>query len=165
MWVTYTVRSKACNEVGDLSVSATPDPILASTLAESSVHYRGCSDGGCRAHSVLGCGLERRTVVTGYVCTGASVSVFTGEVFLIGHLVAGHAYSFQCAALAAAGFSLHVTDGNCQGATTAAGLLFISPQVQTVVVEVASIPSNASFASTTFDCVWRLDSTVGRCFT
>ena len=42
-----------------------------------------------------------------------------------------------------------VTDGNCQGATTVAGLPFISPQDQTVVVEVASIPANASFASTT----------------
>ena len=34
MWVTYTVRGKACNDVGDSTLSATSDPILASTLAD-----------------------------------------------------------------------------------------------------------------------------------
>ena len=32
--VTYTVRCKACNDVGDSTLSATSDPIVASTLAD-----------------------------------------------------------------------------------------------------------------------------------
>ena len=90
--------------------------------------------------------------MTSYVCTGTSVWVITKEVLLIS--------SSGCWALLLVAVCRsycgrfltvfhHVTDGNCQGATTAAGLRFISPQVQTVAVEVASIPSNVSFASTT----------------
>ena len=90
--------------------------------------------------------------MTGFVCTGASIWVFTGEVLVISDLVAGHAYWFQCAARTAAGFSPFSTAS--QMVTAKAPplppvFLCISPQDQTVVMEVASIPANASFASTT----------------
>ena len=92
------------------------------------------------------------SVVTGYVCTGASVWVFTGEVLVISYLVAGHAYWFQCAARTAAGLSPLSTAS--QMVTAKAPplppvFLCISPQNQTVVVDGAVIPANASFASAT----------------
>ena len=59
---------------------------------------------------------------------------------MISDLVAGHAYWFQCATRTAA---------NLSPISTASRLPFINPQDQTVVVEVTSIPANASFASTT----------------
>ena len=71
---------------------------------------------------------------------------------MISDLVAGYAYWFQCAARTAAGLSPFSTASQMVTAKAPSlppVFLCISLQDQTVVVEVASIPANASFASTT----------------
>ena len=80
--------------------------------------------------------------MTGYVCSGASASVLTGEMFVISDLVAGPAYWFECAARAAAGFSPFSTAS--QMVTAKAPplppvFLGFSPRIQTVVVEVSTV--------------------------
>ena len=101
----------------------------------------------------LGAGLDRGSVLTGYVCTSASVSVFTGEVFVISDLVVGHALVVSvCRSLLRQVFSPFSTAS--QMVTAKAPplppvFLCISPQDQTVVVEVALIPTNAFFVYTT----------------
>ena len=88
----------------------------------------------------LGAAWIGRSVVASYVCTGASVLVFTREVLVMSDLDAGHAYWFQCAARTAAGLSPFSTASQMVTAKAPSLLpvfLCISPQDQTVVVEVA----------------------------
>ena len=92
------------------------------------------------------------SVLTGYVCTGTSVWVFTGEVLVISDLVVGTPAGFSVPLVLQQVFSPLPTAS--QMVTAKAPplppvFLCISPQDQTVVVEVASIPANASFAYTT----------------
>ena len=70
---------------------------------------------------------------------------------MISYLVAGHACWFQCAACTEAGLSLFSTASQMVTAKAPPPPVFlcISPQDQTVVGEVASIPANTSFAPTT----------------
>ena len=150
--VTYVVRCKACNDVRNSTMSAASDPIVASTLANPPYITEVVMSEDVELTVFLDATWNGRSVVTGYVCTGASVWVFTGEVLVISDLVAGHAYWFQCAARSAASFSPFSTTS--QMVTAKAPTLppvfhCISPQDQTVVMEVASIPANSSFASTT----------------
>ena len=73
-------------------------------------------------------------------------------MLVISDLVAGHANGFQCAAHTTAGLSPFSTASQMVSANTPPlppVFLYISPQDQTVVVEVASFLANASFASTT----------------
>ena len=129
-------------------MSAASDPIVASTLADPPYIIEVVMTEDVELTVFLDATWNGGSVLTGYVCTGASVWVFTGEVLVISDLVAGHAYWFQCAARTAANFSPFSTTS--QMVTSKAPVfLCISPQDQTVVMEVASIPANASFASTT----------------
>ena len=105
MWVTYTARGKACNDVGDSTLSATSDPIVASTLADPPYITEVVVTGDVELTVFLDAAWNGGSVVTGHVCTGASVWVFTGEVLVISELVARHAYWFQCAARTAESFS------------------------------------------------------------
>ena len=96
--------------MGDSTLSATSDPIVAFTLADPPyiteiVVTEIAVTGDVELTVFLDVAWNGGSVVTGYVCTGASVWVFTGEVLLISDLDAGHAYWFQCAARTAAGFS------------------------------------------------------------
>ena len=84
---------------------------------------------------------------------------------MISDLVAGHAYWFQCAACTATGlfpFSTSSQMVTTKAPPTAAGLPFISPRNQTVVVKMASILASAFLRIHNFDCLWHLDSTVGK---
>ena len=83
--VTYTVTYKACNDVDNSTLSATSDPIVASTLANPPYITKVVITRRCGAHGVLKRGLERR----------ASVQVFTGEMLVISDLVAKYAYWFS----------------------------------------------------------------------
>ena len=132
-------------------MSAASDPIVASTLADPPYITEVAMTEDVELTVFLDATWNGRSVVTGYVCTSASVWVFTGEVLVISDLVAGHAYWFQWAARTAANFSPFSTTS--QMVTAKAPplppvFLCISPQDQTVVMEVASIPANSSFAST-----------------
>ena len=151
MGVTYAVRCKACNDVGNSTISAPSDPIVASTLADPPHITEVVVTEDVKLTVFLNA-WSGGSVVTGYVCTGASIWVFTGEVLVISDLVAGHAYWFQCAARTAAGLSPFSTAS--QMVTAKAPplppvFLCISPRNQTIVMEVAPIPANASKAWTT----------------
>ena len=77
MGVTYAVRCKACNDVGNSTVSAASDPIVASTLADppyiTEIVVRTCKANGVlerldrrvsfdrlRVHWCFGIGLHER---------------------------------------------------------------------------------------------------------
>ena len=86
-------------------MSAASDPIVASTLADPPYITEVVVTGDVELTVFLGAAWNGGSIVTGYVCTGASVWVFTGEVLMISDRVAGHAYWFQCAARTAASLS------------------------------------------------------------
>ena len=84
---------------------------------------------------------------------------------MISDLVAGYAFWFQCAARTAAGLSPFSTASQMVTAKAPSlppVFLCISPQDQMVVLRVASIPANVSFASTT-SIVCGASKTVGKC--
>ena len=84
---------------------------------------------------------------------------------MISDLVAKYAYWFQCAARTAAGLSPFSTASQIETAkapSLPSVFLCISPQDQTVVLRVASIPANVSFTSTT-SIVCGASKTVGKC--
>ena len=102
---TYAVRCKACNDVGNSTLRAASDPIVASTLADPPYITEVVVTGDVVLMVFLGAAWNGGSVVTGYVCTGTLGWVFTGEVLVISDLVAGHASWFQCAARTAEGLS------------------------------------------------------------
>ena len=71
--VTYTVRCKACNDVGNSTLSAASDPIVASTLADPPYITQVVVPGDVELTVFLSAAWNGGSVVTGYVCTGASV--------------------------------------------------------------------------------------------
>ena len=77
MWVTYTVRCKTCNDIGDSTLSAISDPIVAFTLSDPPYITKVVVTGDMEFTVFLDAAWNRRFVVTGYVSTGASVWVFT----------------------------------------------------------------------------------------
>ena len=102
MGVTYSVTCNACNDVDNSTLSAASDPIVASTLANPPYITKVVVTRDVELTVFLSV-WNGGSVVTGYVYTGASIWVFTGEVHVISHLVAEHAYWFQCAGRTAAG--------------------------------------------------------------
>ena len=99
----------------------------------------------------LGAAWNRGSVLTGCVCAGASVWVFTEEVLVIGDLVVGTPTGFSVPLVLRQVFSPFSTASQMVIAKVpplAPVFLCISPQDQTVVVDVASIPAIASFAYT-----------------
>ena len=150
MSVTHVVRCKACNDVSNSTMIAASDPIVASTLADPpyipevvvmvdvkltvflALEQRVSCD-NLRVHWCFGMGLHGRGARDQLSGCWARLLVSVCRSYCGRSLTIFH----------------RVTDGNCQGATTAAGLPLHPPRNQTVVVEVASIPANASFASTT----------------
>ena len=89
--VTYAVRCKACNDADNSTLSAASDPIVASTLANPPYITKVVVTRDVVLTVFLSAAWNGGSVVTGYVCTGASVWVFTGKVLVISDLVAGYA--------------------------------------------------------------------------
>ena len=115
----------------------------------------------------LGSVWDGGSVLTDYMCTGASVCVLTGEVPVINNLLVGAPTNFSLP-FVKAGFltTFHrVADGNCQGTTTVAGLpLHLSSKSNGRGR--GGVNSRQRFLCVhNFDCVWHLVSTVSKCFT
>ena len=135
-----------------LTLSATSDPIVASTLADPQYITEVAVTGNVVLTVFLGAAWNKGSVLTGYVCTGASVWVFTGEALVISDLVVGTPSGFSVPLVLRQVFSPFSTASQIVTAKAPPlppVFLCISLQDQTVVVEVASIPANASFAYTT----------------
>ena len=149
-------------------MSAASDPFVASTLADPPYITEVVMTEDVELTVFLDATWNGRSVVTGYVCTGASVWVFTGEVLVISDLVAGHAYWFQCAARTAAKFSPFSTKSQMVTAKTppTAASLPLPLSSRSNGRDGGGVNSCQLFLRVhNFDCVWCLDLTVGKYFT
>ena len=93
--VTYTVRCKACYDVGNSTLSAASDPIVASTLEDPQYITEAVVTEDVVLMVFLGAAWNGGSVLTGYMCTGALVWVFTGEVLVISDLLVGTPTGFS----------------------------------------------------------------------
>ena len=69
--------------MGNSTLSAASDPIVASTLADPPYITEVVVTGDVELTMFLDAAWNGGSVVTGYVCAGASVLVFTREVLVI----------------------------------------------------------------------------------
>ena len=164
VWICFSAFRRCRPQ--DSTLSATSDPIVASTLADPQYITEVVVTEDVVLTVFLGAAWNGGSILTGSVCTGASVWFFTGEVLVISDLVVGTLSGFSVPLVLRQVFSPFSTAS--QMVTAKAPplppvFLCISPQDQTVVVEVELIPANDCVHN--FDCIWRLVSTVGKCFT
>ena len=85
----------------DTTLSTTSGPIVASTLADPQCITEVVVTEDVVLTVFLGAAWNGRSVLTGFICTDASVWVFTGEVPVISDLVVGTPTSFSAARTAA----------------------------------------------------------------